>query len=434
MAAEQQPQAILNDPSLEASELATIYEHKKPLDHTIGRRIGKVALCLAAGLGMTSAIYPEQTKFSTELIGSDIASLSSNAYNDVFGSSSPVLATLTSHDELTQTYQAVENHAVGNGLYKDSWLYTKLWPDTVVINALYASSLVPTNQSQTIYAQYQNALKSSKAYWQPASKHTAAGYDAAISAFSNASSRYDDDNLWMGLIQLRQGSAAAIKRAEQIFKLLASQWDNHGGGIFWQSQSPGADQARCVVSNAPAVQLGVELYNKTGQDFYLKWSERIYHWLNQKLYNKALGLYNDNISGRSVDSTIWTYNQGAVIGADTALNEVKPTKYPISSAINLADRAMAYFNNKKTYSNNIAFDSIFFENLLNLAARLKSNSFNHQVKNALNVALDEATGHVNSLLNLAGALSLIAFDNLPQSDYGYLFSNDHKPKVYGNPT
>lgn len=67
----------------------------------------------------------------------------------------------------------------------------------------------------------------------------------------------------------------ALGTAKQIFDLVDSGWDSdpkHAspGGIFWIQASWSTD--RNTVSNMPAAELGVRLYQITGTTSYLDWA------------------------------------------------------------------------------------------------------------------------------------------------------------------
>ena len=124
---------------------------------------------------------------------------------------------------------------------------------------------------------------------------------------STVTCRGGDDSLWMGLAIMAADSRAPtpvlLERAEAVFDLAVADWDRADGGVYWEESGAGG-QERAVVSNAPAVLLGVELYGRTGQARYLRWSERDMAWLQQHLADPTDGLYDDHVDGAGNHQTM----------------------------------------------------------------------------------------------------------------------------------
>ena len=137
-------------------------------------------------------------------------------------------------------------------------------------------------------------------------------------AFTFVNSYYDD-MAWLALAILRlQGLAEETqkpgRRNARIHKTLTLQFDSAstddmGGGTFWSKKRD--------FKNTPATAPVALYYARTGQPAK---AQRLVDWLNMVLFDEAQGLYVDgarlDAAGEiMVENTIYTYNQGPVLGA-----------------------------------------------------------------------------------------------------------------------
>jgi hypothetical protein len=186
---------------------------------------------------------------------------------------------------------------------------------------------------------------------------------------------YYDDNEWIGLELVRRWrashSAQLLSRAQQLFELSVYGWDDDpthvcpGGVLF--SQDP-SNTDRNTITNAPAAQLAAELYRITHQANYLDWAKRFYSWVQACLRNQR-GLYIDHIRfGGGLDRTIWSYNQGVMVGANVLLYRATGSADYLEHAKRGARAALAWFTQNRLRHQPAIFVSIFFDNLLALDA------------------------------------------------------------------
>ena len=103
-----------------------------------------------------------------------------------------------------------------------------------------------------------------------------------------------------------------------------SGWDTRTtvacpGGVFWEDV---ANSPRNTISNAPNAEVGVEIYQATHDPYYLTWATRMYDWVRGCLINSS-GMYYDHLDDSgNVNTALWSYNQGTMIGAGTLLYQV----------------------------------------------------------------------------------------------------------------
>ncbi|HHV44690.1 MAG TPA: glycoside hydrolase family 76 protein [Firmicutes bacterium] len=131
---------------------------------------------------------------------------------------------------------------------------------------------------------------------------------------------FNDDMAWWALASLRayriSGDTKYLNRALLLWNTILRSWDEElGGGIWWRNDQKGAKNA-CI--NCPASILASKLYQITGEEQYLEWAMKLYHWVKENLAPTGLVWDNKNRSGNIWEAT-FTYNQGTYIGAAVEL-------------------------------------------------------------------------------------------------------------------
>lgn len=132
---------------------------------------------------------------------------------------------------------------------------------------------------------------------------------------------YFDDMAWLALATLRLETLAedsrktsGRRRNAKVLKSLTLQFDSAstddlGGGTFWSKKRD--------FKNTPATAPVALYYARTGQAAK---AQALLDWLDAKLYDPEQGMYRDGLriapGGELVlESAIYTYNQGPVLGA-----------------------------------------------------------------------------------------------------------------------
>ncbi|HEY2631826.1 MAG TPA: glycoside hydrolase family 76 protein [Solirubrobacteraceae bacterium] len=184
---------------------------------------------------------------------------------------------------------------------------------------------------------------------------------------------YYDDNEWVGieLVRLykRHHEAPLLEKAEQIMAFVMSGWQTNPklacvGGVPFSNSPSNTD--RNTITNAPAAELGVGLYKLTGNQTYLQFAQTAYEWTRTCLLQPN-GLYADHIRQHGViDPTLWSYTQGAMIGAGTLLYQATGNSTYLSEARQTASAAQAYFTVQRLLGENPFFPSVYLRNLMYL--------------------------------------------------------------------
>ena len=179
--------------------------------------------------------------------------------------------------------------------------------------------------------------------------------------------RYYDDNAWLGLcfaqLHLQTGEARWLRRSRTIFRFVREGQDPDGG-VRWVE----GRRARHTCAAAPAAQLALRLHLADGDQASLAFAERTLGWLDATLRHRG-GLYADHVDARGrVDPTLWTYNQGAPIGALWLLHVATGNGDALERARSTASASLARFDHDRTWRHAPVFNAVWFRNLLALDA------------------------------------------------------------------
>ncbi len=204
-----------------------------------------------------------------------------------------------------------------------------------------------------------------------------AAFESAVGPpLGSGGATYYDDNAWVTLDLLHQyqldHDASALQLAEQTFSFIETGWSANPsatcpGGVYWIDSS--SSSQRNTTSTAASAEAAVELYQVSGSSSYLDWAEQMYDWVNQCLAvpagNSNAGLYYDHInSDGTINTAMWSYNQGSMIGAGVLLAKATGDNIYLQNADNTAQAALSYFGTgTELDTQGPAFNGIYFRNL-----------------------------------------------------------------------
>ncbi len=270
-------------------------------------------------------------------------------------------------------------------------------------------ALVPGFDAGAAIAQRLAALER---YWDPAGDTPAYSSDVLRTRFGG--DRYYDDNAWVGLalIQLQRlhPGAAGLERAAELFRFAVAGWDHREdvpspGGVFWVEQGRGVgtrNHDRNTVSNAPNAELGLHLAELTGTSLKAHGSigaQEMYGWVNATLDaggpagDPATGLFGDKVRGdHTLDRTLWSYNQGSMIGANVLLQrrgDAAADAPYLARAEAIARKALRHYEGSFERQPP-AFNAIFFRNLLLLHAATGDTALRTEIFTAMRGYADRA--------------------------------------------
>jgi len=203
---------------------------------------------------------------------------------------------------------------------------------------------------------------------------TLAAFDGTVAPPTGpGGAKYYDDNDWVGIELVRlyksSHSASVLGTAEAIMAFEMAGWQTNPqlacpGGIPFSNTVENTD--RNTVTTAPAAELALQLYRVTASPQYLQFATMAYSWVRQCLLQQSQ-LYADHISPTGViEPTLWSYNQGTMIGAGTMLYQATGNAAYLYQARQTARAALAYFTPERLGAENPFFPSIYFRNLMYL--------------------------------------------------------------------
>jgi hypothetical protein len=194
---------------------------------------------------------------------------------------------------------------------------------------------------------------------------------AAVFPHGTGGDVYYDDNAWLGLALCRHDALIADDRvcelSRRVLRFILEGWSSdqewdHPGGIRWKV--PVSSTSRNTCSNAPAAELAALIAMRDHDGTALDWSKRIYLWVHETLLGED-GLYLDRIDPNGHrDPTVWSYNQGTMIGAGVLLHRATGVPDYLSQARLTARSAVAQFRLDRLVDQDAAFNTVFFRNLL----------------------------------------------------------------------
>ena len=268
----------------------------------------------------------------------------------------------------------------GSGLYKGE-PFSFLWPFSQALAATVTIANVPALKSSLAH-EVQARLVGLKSYLDLSNSGAPEGsFTSTLAAFDGTvappegpgGTKYYDDNAWIGIELARMykltRNAAVLGEVEGIMAFEMAGWDTEPGiacpgGIPFSNSVENSE--RNTVTDAPTAELGVQLYNLTGNVQYLQFAEIAYEWVRTCL-TEPNGLYADHIKTHGgIDPTEWSYNQGTMIGAGTLLYQATGNSAYLFQARQTAKAAIAYYTPEKLGQENPFFASVYFRNILYL--------------------------------------------------------------------
>ena len=288
------------------------------------------------------------------------------------------------------TYRALQKHYYVKGakLYRGGSpsTYSFLWPFSQALSATISLDAAP-GQSKDFARDVRDRLSGLGHYYD--GRSTPPGYvGGALPPYAHGGTKSYDDNDWIGLELVRQYRATHdprwLTRAERVFELIEYGWDRDPthpcpGGVLFSQSSRNKD--RNTVSTAPGAELGLRLYLITHDGAYLYWAQAMSSWVRSCMRSSTGDLFLDHIDfdGR-LERTIWTYNQGTMLGASVLLFKATGQTPYLRQAKRTAAAAMARFKPSRLAKEPPGFVAIMFENLSLLDAVRHDSAYRHYMQ------------------------------------------------------
>ena len=290
--------------------------------------------------------------------------------------------------------------------------YSYEWPSSQAYIAALDLSTVPGETGREYTSALVNREIGEEHYWNTTGATGLPGYDSYVRPpYGNGGDKFYDDNEWIAQAKVQQylttGDHSSLERAKQIFALVVSGWDTNTthadpGGVFWTQASWSSD--RNTVSNMPGAELGLRLYQITGDHFYFDWAKRMYDWTNRYLQTSD-GLYWDHLDLQgNINKTEWSYNQGVPVGVNVLFYEVTGDSSYLHEAERIANAALAYYGTSGIYNQPAYFNSIFFKNLLLLQSLDHNQNYVHAMQAYADVVWENNRDAQTGLFHFGGSM------------------------------
>ena len=160
---------------------------------------------------------------------------------------------------------------------------------------------------------------------------------------------FRDDDGWWALTWIKAydltGETRYLDMSKSIFKSMQSGWDDQcGGGLRWKK----GDEPvyKNAITNelffAVAARLHLRTPGDRGPGSYLEWAQRTWGWFKKSGMINRDHLVNDGLSDacKNNGKTIWTYNQGVILGALVDLYKATGEQALLDQANSIATAAI----------------------------------------------------------------------------------------------
>ncbi|KAI5238080.1 Six-hairpin glycosidase [Aureobasidium subglaciale] len=134
---------------------------------------------------------------------------------------------------------------------------------------------------------------------------------------------YDDEG-WWALTWIKAydltRNQTYLKAAEQLFDDMAKGWTTKcNGGIWWDKDKTYVN----AIANELFLSVAAHLARRTWDIKYLNWAVKEWQWFEQSGMINKNNTINDGLDGSCSNNgyTVWSYNQGVILGALVELSK-----------------------------------------------------------------------------------------------------------------
>jgi len=299
---------------------------------------------------------------------------------------------------LDETYPVDPKNVVSYVINQDTTTKKRvayLWPTSAVLSGVVA--LIENTRDARYKTILDAEISPALAHYYDSTRQPAS-YQSYLSS-DGKQDRYYDDNMWLNIdfadLALSTKDKKYLRKAEEIWKFVASGWDSQlGGGIYWCEQKK---ESKNTCSNAPAAVAAAKLYEATKNPEYLQWSKKIYAWTKQNLQDKSDFLYYDNVSLKGhIGKQKYAYNSGQMLQTAVLLYNITKDKNYLTDAQNIATGGYNFFFETKADANgknvkmlkkgNIWFTAIMLRGYIELYQVDKNKTYLDAFKRSLDTA------------------------------------------------
>ncbi len=195
---------------------------------------------------------------------------------------------------------------------------------------------------------------------------------------------YDDEGwwalAWIAAYDLTKNQQY-LTTAGSIFNDMTGAWDaTCGGGIWWSKDRT----YKNAIANELFLSVAAHLANRAAASDragYLSWANQEWNWFRQSGMINGQNLINDGLDTSSCKNngqTVWSYNQGVVLGGLVELNQAQPAPQLLQTANTIAQSAISHLSDSNGVlhdpgepnlgADGVQFKGVFLRNLMALTA------------------------------------------------------------------
>lgn len=186
-------------------------------------------------------------------------------------------------------------------------------------------------------------------FYGPDSKDVAAGHslegrDGNSAGFIDTC--YDDNGwwalAWIAAYDLTQNQDY-LDTASGIFDEMTGGWPSNcsNGGIYWCSTSTYVN----AIANELFLSVAAHLANRitSNSTYYINWAQEEWSWFQSSGLINSNNTINDGLTDSCGNNgeTVWSYNQGVILGGLVELNKAAPNASLLTTAGTIAQAAIA---------------------------------------------------------------------------------------------
>ena len=163
---------------------------------------------------------------------------------------------------------------------------------------------------------------------------------------------YYDDEAWWALAWLQvynvTGQPEYLQAAVDIFQDLTNGWGSPCGGLWWDKSHTQEN----AITNELFLRVAARLSNQipANQSYYLDWALREWDFFQTSGLINVNNTINDGLDLETCQNnnhTVWSYNQGVILGGLVELNKASPNVSFITTAKTIATAAVETLSDSK---------------------------------------------------------------------------------------
>ena len=225
-----------------------------------------------------------------------------------------------------------------------------------------------------------------------------------------------DDNAWWALAWMAAydltNNTDYLDTAAGIFNdNMTHAWPTNcsNGGIYWCATSTYVN----AIANELFLSVAAHLATRdtANADTYISWAQREWDWFNAVKMINDEGTINDGLGYDCVgnrSATVWSYNQGVILGGLVELNRASPNSSYMDAANSIAQAAIANLTDANKVLHDVCepdcapdatqFKGVFMRNLAQLQAASPNDLYRQVIEaNAQSIWANDRLSDNNSL-------------------------------------